>query len=122
MIFYDIWYPTPIFSTNNSKHSPFLNTHGSILSKLNLKALSCSVHFKNTIENQLDLKIKYIQINGGKEYVAFSNFAGIHGITHRFSCPHIDEQNDSAERKHRHITKVGFTLLANASVSLKCWG
>lgn len=35
------------------------------------------------------------------------------------SCPHAHQQNGAAERKHRHIVKVGLTLLAHASMPLK---
>jgi hypothetical protein len=37
------------------------------------------------------------------------------------SCPHAHKQNGSAERKYHHIVKVGFALLANASMPLKYW-
>lgn len=37
------------------------------------------------------------------------------------SCPHAHQQNGSAERKHRHIVKVGLALLAQASMPLKFW-
>lgn len=74
------------------------------------------------IENQLNSKIKALQTDCGKEYIAFSKYLSEHGIIHRFSCPYTHEQNGSAERKHRHITEVGLTLLANASMPLNYWG
>jgi len=36
-------------------------------------------------------------------------------------CPHAHQQNGAAERKHRHIVKVGLALLAHASIPLKYW-
>jgi hypothetical protein len=33
-------------------------------------------------------------------------------ISHLVSCPHAHQQNGAAERKHRHIVKVGLSLLA----------
>ncbi|XP_047337181.1 cation/H(+) antiporter 15-like [Impatiens glandulifera] len=44
-----------------------------------------------------------------------------HGILHRLSCPHTSEQNGIAERKIRHITEIGLTLLAHASMPLHYW-
>ena len=43
------------------------------------------------------------------------------GIFHRHPCPRIHEQNDTVERKHRHIVENGLTLLAQASLPLKYW-
>jgi len=40
---------------------------------------------------------------------------------HRGSCPHANQQNGTAERKHRHIVEIGLTLLAQASMPLKFW-
>jgi hypothetical protein len=43
------------------------------------------------------------------------------GISHLVSCHHAHQQNGIAERKHRHIVKVGLSLLAQAHMSLKYW-
>jgi histone deacetylase 1/2 len=53
-----------------------------------------------------------------KNFILF--FHGL-GISHRVSCPHTHQQNDTAERKHRHIVEMGLTLLAHASVPLSYW-
>lgn len=37
------------------------------------------------------------------------------------SCPRAHQQNEAAERKHRHIVEVGLALLAHASIPLKYW-
>jgi histone deacetylase 1/2 len=36
-------------------------------------------------------------------------------------CPHAHQHDDPTERKHRHIVKVGLSLLAYASMPLKFW-
>lgn len=74
------------------------------------------------IENQLGMKIKGFQSDGGLEYSPFTKYLNSFGITHRFSCPYTHEQNGSVERKHRHITEMGLTMLANAHMPLKFWG
>ena len=43
------------------------------------------------------------------------------GVFHRLSCPHTQEQNGSAERKHRHIVETGLTMMARASVPFSYW-
>lgn len=83
------------------------------------QAFTTFVHFKTMVENQFNTKIKGIQSDGGKEYSPFTKYLISHGIPHRLSCPYTSEQNDSAERKHRHITEIGLTLLANASMPLR---
>jgi hypothetical protein len=55
----------------------------------------------------------------GGEYEKLNGFFQKVGITHHVSCPHAHQQNGSAERKHRHIVKVGHALLASASMPLK---
>lgn len=43
------------------------------------------------------------------------------GNVHRFTCPYTSHQNGAVERKHRHITEMGLTLLSHASLPLKFW-
>jgi hypothetical protein len=62
-----------------------------------------------------------MQTDWGGEYEKLNSFFQKVGITHHVSCPHAHQQNGSAERKYRHIVKVGLALLANASMSLKFW-
>ena len=62
-----------------------------------------------------------MQTDWGGEYQKLNPFFQCIGISHNVSCPHAHQQNGSAERKHRHIVKVGLTLLAQAAMSLKFW-
>ena len=41
-----------------------------------------------------------------------------YGISHILICAHIHHQNGVVERKHRHIVKLGLTLLHHASLLL----
>jgi hypothetical protein len=66
-----------------------------------------------------DKKILAIQTDWGEEYQKLTPFFQCVGITHHVSCPHTHQQNRSAERKHRHIIKVGLSLLAQAGMPLK---
>nr|KYP47921.1 Retrovirus-related Pol polyprotein from transposon TNT 1-94 [Cajanus cajan] len=127
MIYSDLWGPSPIPSSNGSMYyMNFIDAYSKYtwiyLLQHKSQALTCFIHFKNMIENQLDHKIKCIQTDGGKEYIAFTKFLQEHGILHHISCPYIHEQNGNAERKHTHITKMGLSILAHASMPLKYWG
>lgn len=76
--------------------------------------------FKAYVENILSLKIKAFQPNGGGELTStrFKFFFNTHIIEHRLSFPHTPKQNGAAERKRRHIVKMGLTLLATTHYSL----
>jgi histone deacetylase 1/2 len=73
------------------------------------------------VERQFDTKILAIQSDWGGEYQTLNSFFKCLGISHHVSCPHSQQQNGSAERKHRHIVEVGLSLLAHASMPLKFW-
>jgi hypothetical protein len=44
------------------------------------------------------------------------------GTIHQTSCTDTPEQNDIAERKHRHIVETARSLLLSASVPSEFWG
>uniref|UniRef100_A0A803NZS3 Reverse transcriptase Ty1/copia-type domain-containing protein n=1 Tax=Cannabis sativa TaxID=3483 RepID=A0A803NZS3_CANSA len=50
-----------------------------------------------------------------------ASFLTHHGVYFQHPCPHDHAQNGRAERKHRHITETGLTLLAHAGLSLSYW-
>jgi hypothetical protein len=78
-------------------------------------------NFQNLVERKFNKKIISMQTDWGGEYEKLNSFFQRIGIAHRVSCPHAHQQNDLAERKHRHIVEVGLALLANASMPLKFW-
>ena len=73
------------------------------------------------MEKQLNKPIKSVQTDNAKEFLAFTKNFQDHGIFHRLSYPHSHEQNGSIERKHRHITTTGLTLLSHASLPTSFW-
>jgi histone deacetylase 1/2 len=77
--------------------------------------------FQNLVERLFDRKIVVVQSDWGGEYEKLNSFFTKVGITHLVSCPHTHQQNDAAERKHRHIVEVGLSLLAHAHMPLKFW-
>jgi histone deacetylase 1/2 len=79
------------------------------------------LHFKSLVELQFNEKIKAIQTDEGKEYTVLTDYLRTNGIIHRMSCPHTHQQQGSAERKHRHVTEVGLTLLASSGLPHSFW-
>jgi histone deacetylase 1/2 len=57
----------------------------------------------------------------GREYSPITKFLNLNGIVQFFSCPYTHEQNETAERKHRHIVEIGLTLLYAAGMKHGFW-
>jgi len=81
------------------------------------------VKFKSLVENIFSCSIKQLQTDNGGEYVsvAFKSFPETRGILHRFTCPYTPEHSGISERKHRHITETGLTLLAHSHLPSFHW-
>ena len=60
----------------------------------------------------LIISSKFLDLNCGAEFTfnAFNEFFSNHGITHQLSCSHAPQQNEVAERKHRHLVVCAFSL------------
>lgn len=86
-------------------------------------ALSCFKTFKLHVENLGNTKIKFFRSDNGGEFInlQFQTFLPENGIFFQSSCPHTPEQNGVAERKHRHISETGRTLINHSSVPLSFW-
>ena len=80
-------------------------------------------HFKATVENQCDTKIKILRTDRGGEFTsnAFKNFYLSHGLIHQFTCLHTPQQNGVAERKHRHLVECTLTMLSHSNLPTSYW-
>ena len=76
------------------------------------------------IELKIGHKIKTLQSDNGKEHLShkFINYLTSNGISHYLSCPYSHQQNGYAEKKHRHMTEMGLSLLATAQLPLTFLG
>jgi transposase InsO family protein len=81
------------------------------------------LRFQKFVENQFCHSIQAFQCDGGSEFTSlrFKHHLSTCGIEQRFSCPYTPAQNGKAERKHRHITETGLTLLFHAHTPLTMW-
>lgn len=96
-------------------------TLGSTPSNKKSDALSTFIQFKLMAEKQLNNSIKIVHSGSGGEYEAFNNFLKQQGILHYLTCLYTSQQNGRWERKHRHITEVGLTILSHAQMPLTFW-
>lgn len=126
LVFSDVWGPSPIpsieghcyfvlFVDDFSKYVWFF--------PLVRKSDVCDIFLKFQVKEErlFNTKIRNFQSDWGGEYRKLSSHFEKCGITHRIAFPHTHEQNGSAKRKIRHITKTGLTLLAHGSVPKKYW-
>jgi transposase InsO family protein len=75
------------------------------------------------VKTQFKTNIQIFRSDSGGEFVSkeLKNFFGINGIIHQKSCPYTPQQNDLAERKHRHIVETTRTLLVSRNVPKMFW-
>lgn len=126
LIHSDVWGPAATISSNGFVYYVHFIDHFSKFTwvyflKRKSDVVSAFTSFKAMVETQFNSKIQALQTDGGGEFVALNTILLESGIQHRICCPHTPEQNGLAERKHRHLVDMGFTLLANASLPFKYW-
>ena len=126
LVYSNLWGPTPISSVEGYRYYiVFVDAHTRYTwlypLKLKLDALPTFMNFHKFVELQYNSKLKSLQTDNGGEFKAFLLYLQTYGIQPRFFCPHTHQQNGVAERKHRHIAKIGLTLLAHAHMPLRFW-
>lgn len=124
---YDVWGPAPVKTSEGYAYYVHFTVVFSIFTWLYLlKRKSDTVHafthFKSCVELQTSHKIKALQIDVGGEYQTLILLLNSRGIRHKVNCPYTLEQNGKVELKHRQITEVGLTLLAQSNLPLHFWG
>jgi hypothetical protein len=67
----------------------------------------------------LSSTIKIMQCDNGTEFKPL--IAQYLAIQFQFSCPYTSEQNELAERKHRHIVELDLASMSQASIPLQYW-
>ncbi len=77
---------------------------------------SCFTRFMAFLENPFGMTLKIFQSDGGRksDNSSFRSLCDEKG--HRFSCPKTPQQNGLVERKHRHISEMGRTLMIASSL------
>ncbi|KAK4276114.1 hypothetical protein QN277_019103 [Acacia crassicarpa] len=126
LIHTDIWGPAPQMSLDGYKYYiHFTDAFSRYVWFYPLRAKSEAyatfLSFKAMVELQFHTSILAVQSDSGAEFLKIGKYLHEHGILHRLSCPYTHEQNDVAKRKHRSITEIGLTLLANAALPFTLW-
>lgn len=74
------------------------------------------------VELKFGHKIKTLQTDCAKEFLALRPFLESYGIFLCHSLPYTHQQNGVLERKYRHLIDTILALLSQASLPLKFWG
>lgn len=116
----NLWGPSPIPSSSGYKYYiHFVDDYTKFtwiyLLRNKSEAFPIFCQFKAQLELLLESQIKSTQSDKGD---AFTDSLKTSGIHHR-ACPGAQQQNGTAERKHRKIVEIGLALLTQASMPLK---
>ena len=124
----DLWGPSTVVSNQGFKFYVIFIDHHTRFSwfyPLKQKSGFYSVfeRFKLLVENQFQSKIQQSQCDGGGEFLSkqFLSLLTQAGIQQRISCPHTPQQNGMAERKHKHLTELGLTMMFHVRVPQQFW-
>nr|KYP34400.1 Retrovirus-related Pol polyprotein from transposon TNT 1-94 [Cajanus cajan] len=79
------------------------------------------LNFKALAEKQFQTPLKSVQTDGGGEFRTLIPFLQQEGIIHRLTCPYAHHQNDTVERRHRHVVELGLAMLHHSALPLKFW-
>jgi hypothetical protein len=76
------------------------------------------------VQTQFSCTIKTFRSDNAMEYKdkSFLTILQQNGTVSHHSCPYTSQQNDRAERKHRHILDMVRALLISTSLPKRFWG
>ena len=79
--------------------------------------------FYQEIKTQYFVDLRILRTDNALEFTqqSISSFCESHGIIHQTSCSHTSQQNEVAERKHRHVLDVTRTLMSHMHVPKYLW-
>ncbi|KAL5738844.1 hypothetical protein ACOSP7_031605 [Xanthoceras sorbifolium] len=125
----DVWGPSPITTKGGSQYYvSFINDCTRFcwvyLMKHRSDFFSIYSNFRTLVKTQHSAVIKCFRCDLGGEYTSnkFCELLAFDGTVHQSSCIDTPEQNDIAERKHRHIVETAHSLLLSSSVPSEFWG
>jgi len=127
LIFSNVWSPAPMFSFDGFRyfviffyaHTKHICWYYPLVAKSDVFFIF--QRFQTLVKRQFSLKIKSVQTDWGGEYCKSNKVFHTIGIHYRLICPHTHEQNDTVERRHRHIVETGLTRLGQCSAPLRFW-
>ena len=86
-------------------------------------ALDCFKRYTNLVENQLNVKIKTLRTDRGREYLSdqFKSFCDEKGIARQLTISYTPQQNGVAERRNRTLLDMVRSMMAQANLPISFW-
>lgn len=107
LVFSDVWGPAITSIGGYNYYISFIDDFNKFTWIYPLKyksdVFSIFLRFQKHVERLLNTKIVSFQLDWGGEYHKLNKYFQENGVKYLVSCPHTHQQNESAERKHRHI-------------------
>ena len=124
----DVWGPAPNPSSSGSKYyvsfiDSFSRFTWIFFMKHKSEVFLIFRHFHAYVKNQFSQNIQILQCDGGGEYSSkeFLDFLQNNGMHRRVSCPYTPQQNEIAERKHRHIVESAMSMIHGSNLPISLW-
>lgn len=127
IIHFDVWMSTVDYISSYRYYVLFIEDYSRYSWIYPMKNKSeVFLHYQTSVamtKNLFNASIKYLQSDGGIEYVNhyISDFFQLIGIQQRLSCPYTPQQNGLAKCKHHLIADMTRTLLTPTKASLMLW-
>lgn len=90
------------------------------------KSQAIPIHekFLHLIQNQFHTTAKTIKTDNDLEFLSKScqTLLDNIGILHQQTCPYTPQQNEVAERKHRHLLQITRAILFQSGMPKSFWG
>lgn len=128
LIYIDLCGPMPTESLKGSKYimimvDDYTGMYFVYFLRHKNESLDCFIEFKKKVENRLDIKIKAIRTDNGREFVNenFRNYLNKSGICHQKTVPYNPQSNGKVERANRVLLDRARTILNDSKLPQKFW-
>ena len=82
------------------------------------EALECFKRYSRLVENQLNVNIKSLRTDRGREYLCdlFKNYCDVKGIVRQLTIPSTTQQNGVTEKRNRTLLDMVRSMMAEANL------
>ena len=88
------------------------------------EALDCFKRYSTLVENQLNIKIKFLRTDRGREYLSnlFKAYCDEKGIARQLTIPYMPQQNGVAERRNMTLLDMVRSMMVQVKLPISFLG